>query len=142
MSLDENILKLVLRVATYSVNMAAPTKFFLSLSVLALFLCLLRPVACHGHGHSHDEPTEPAAFKYSRAANEAAQKAPEEPVDRKASHHGHSHDHAHSHGHGHQHDHHGHAHHHAEDTGAERSFPSEEAPKKGKNSLQTNENKP
>ncbi|XP_013418806.1 histidine-rich membrane protein KE4 homolog 2 [Lingula anatina] len=71
----------------------------------------------HGHGHSHDEP---AHFKYSRQANEAAKQdgAP-------ANNHGHAHDH----GHGHAHDHgHGHAHGHQEPKKFERYIPPKETP--------------
>ncbi|XP_013420371.1 protein catecholamines up-like isoform X2 [Lingula anatina] len=95
----------------------------------------------HGHGHSHDEP---AHFKYSRQANEAAKQdgAPANNHGHAHDHgHGHAHDHghghAHSHGHGHAHDHghghahshgHGHAHGHQEPKKFERYIPPKETP--------------
>ena len=110
-------------------------KIFLSLSILAAIL-LLTPHCIEAHGHSHDEPSEPAAHKYSRAANEeAAAKGPEKTAQTTHTHshggdkhgHGHSHDdhHAHSHDHhgaaDHKHEGHGHSH---GSAGSDRSFKS------------------
>lgn len=92
--------------------MAATMKvqIFLTLSILAAILLFSAPcIECHGH--SHDEPSEPAANKYGRAVNEeAAARGPQKTAE--------THSHSHSHGspaqedqhHGHAHDSHGHSH--------------------------------
>merc|ERR1711935_391164 len=90
----------------------------LSLSVVILIFALdggPPVVQAHGdHGHSHDEPSEKAAFKYSRAANakiEEDEILEEDIVDLPPQrgpgpgHDGHSHG-----GHGHSHGGHGHSH--------------------------------
>ena len=61
----------------------------------------------HGHAHDHAHNHEPPAHKYSKQANQDAQKA----HGHSHGDHGHAHDHGHSHeAHGHAHDHHGHSH--------------------------------
>ena len=91
-------------------KMAASISFRFSLIVFAIFVFSITYVK--SHGHSHDEPSEPAAHKYSREANEAASargpeviekppKIPAPPVgggggggaSQQQHHHGHSHDH-------------------------------------------------
>jgi len=87
----------------------------ISLSVVILIFALdggPPVVQAHGdHGHSHDEPSEKAAFKYSRAANakmEEDEILEEDIVDlppQRGPGPGHGHD-----GHGHSHGGHGHSH--------------------------------
>merc|ERR1711934_604464 len=90
----------------------------ISLSVVILIFALdggPPVVQAHGdHGHSHDEPSEKPAFKYSRAANAKIEEDEilEEDIVDLPPQKGHSHGgHGHSHGgHGHSHGGHGHSH--------------------------------
>jgi len=81
----------------------------MNLLKIVIPLAIIGVLCCHvaSHGHSHDEPSEPASFKYSKEANTAIPAEGPKKTD-----HGHSHGAGHQH-HGHSHDakdHHGHSH--------------------------------
>merc|ERR1712172_233225 len=96
------------------IEMAFRILSLISLSVVILIFAIDGgPPVVQAHGHSHDEPSEKPAFKYSRAANakiEEDEILEEDIVDlppQKGPSPGHGHSHG---GHGHSHGGHGHSH--------------------------------
>ena len=86
--------------------MAASMKVRSFIIVIAVLgLCSIQHAS--SHGHSHDEPSEPPAHKYSKEANEGAGARGPEVTEKpgtgssnsKQQHH-HQHDHGHTHSHG------------------------------------------